>query len=55
MDFTKKELIEYASNYFNKPKSYYKDMPKDALIYLMDEIIAPDIMASNCNCNEEIF
>lgn len=44
---TKEELITILSEYYGEPKSFYRQHPKDALIYLYDEEVLPDLRESN--------
>ena len=45
--FSKKELIKLLAEYYNKPKSYFSKDPTDALIYLWEEEVLPDIKESS--------
>lgn len=45
--FSKKELVNLLAEYYNKPKSYFNKDPKDALIYLWEEEVLPDIKESS--------
>lgn len=44
---TKKELVNLLSEYYNKPKSYFNKDSKDALIYLWEEEVLPEIMEAS--------
>ena len=45
--FSKKELVNLLAEYYNKPKSYFNKDPKDALIYLWEDEVLPDIKESS--------
>lgn len=44
MELTKKELIALLADFFNKPKNYFKSAPKEALDYLWEEEVLPEIL-----------
>ena len=48
---TKKELVKIIATYYNKPQSYFQKEPKEALEYLFEEEIMPDLFLSNLLLN----
>lgn len=47
MNLKKEELVEILSNYYGKPKSFFRKQLKPALEYLYDEEVFPDLYGSN--------
>ena len=47
MNLTKIELVNLLAEFFNKPKSYFKNEPKEALEFLWEEEVLPQLMEAS--------